>query len=52
MSTVETVIGSVGERDVRFMKRVADASGVNTVACTGIYTYASLPHYFENRERT
>jgi phosphotriesterase-related protein len=39
-----------GGRDVRFMKRVADATGVNIVFCTGIYTYDYLPHYFENRD--
>lgn len=39
-----------GGRDVRFMKRVADATGVNIAFCTGIYTYDFLPHYFENRD--
>lgn len=39
-----------GGRDVRFMKRVADATGINVVFCTGIYTYDYLPHYFENRD--
>jgi phosphotriesterase-related protein len=39
-----------GGRDVRFMKRVADEAGVQIVACTGIYTYDYLPHYFENRD--
>jgi phosphotriesterase-related protein len=39
-----------GGRDVRFMKRVADQSGVQIVACTGIYSYDYLPHYFENRD--
>jgi phosphotriesterase-related protein len=34
-----------GGRDVRFMKRVADESGVQIVACTGIYSYDHLPHY-------
>jgi phosphotriesterase-related protein len=38
-----------GGRDVRFMKRVADETGVRIVACTGIYTYDYLPHYFETR---
>jgi phosphotriesterase-related protein len=32
------------------MKRVSDDTGVNVVACTGIYTYDYLPHYFENRD--
>jgi phosphotriesterase-related protein len=39
-----------GGRDVRFMKQVADQSGVRIVACTGIYSYDYLPHYFENRD--
>src|ERR1700684_1298086 len=39
-----------GGRDVRFMKRVADQSGVRIVACTGIYSYDYLPHYFANRD--
>jgi phosphotriesterase-related protein len=39
-----------GGRDVRFMKRVADQSGVQIIACTGIYSYDYLPHYFENRD--
>jgi len=39
-----------GGRDVRFMERVADEAGINIVACTGIYTYDFLPHYFENRD--
>jgi phosphotriesterase-related protein len=39
-----------GGRDVRFMKRVAEETGVQIVACTGIYSYDYLPHYFENRD--
>jgi phosphotriesterase-related protein len=39
-----------GGRDVGFMKRVADATGVRIIACTGIYSYDYLPHYFENRD--
>jgi phosphotriesterase-related protein len=39
-----------GGRDVRFMKRVAERSGVRIVACTGIYSYDYLPHYFANRD--
>jgi phosphotriesterase-related protein len=50
---VETIVDATamfGGRDVRFMKRVADASGVKIVACTGIYSYDYLPHYFANRD--
>jgi phosphotriesterase-related protein len=32
------------------MKRVADECDVRIVACTGIYSYDHLPHYFENRD--
>jgi len=39
-----------GGRDVNFMKRVAEQTGVRIVACTGIYSYDYLPHYFENRD--
>jgi phosphotriesterase-related protein len=39
-----------GGRDVRFMKRVSDQTGMNIAFCTGIYTYDFLPHYFENRD--
>jgi phosphotriesterase-related protein len=39
-----------GGRDVRFMKQVADQTGVRVVACTGIYSYDYLPHYFQNRD--
>jgi phosphotriesterase-related protein len=50
---VQTIIDPTamfGGRDVRFMERVADETGVNIVPCTGIYTYDFLPHYFENRD--
>jgi phosphotriesterase-related protein len=39
-----------GGRDVGFMQRVAEDTGVRIVACTGIYSYDYLPHYFENRD--
>jgi phosphotriesterase-related protein len=50
---VQTIVDPTamfGGRDVRFMKKVADQTGVRIVACTGIYTYDYLPHYFENRD--
>jgi phosphotriesterase-related protein len=50
---VQTIVDPTamfGGRDVRFMKRVAEESGVQIVACTGIYSYDYLPHYFENRD--
>jgi phosphotriesterase-related protein len=50
---VQTIVDPTamfGGRDVGFMKRVADQSGMRIVACTGIYSYDYLPHYFENRD--
>jgi phosphotriesterase-related protein len=37
-------------RDVRFMRSVAEQTGVQIVACTGIYSYDYLPPYFRNRD--
>jgi len=37
-------------RDVGFMRRVAEQTGVQIIACTGIYSYDYLPHYFQNRD--
>jgi phosphotriesterase-related protein len=37
-------------RDIRFMQRVAEESGLQVVPCTGIYTYNELPQYFKNRD--
>jgi phosphotriesterase-related protein len=50
---VETIVDATamfGGRDVRFMRRVAEETGVRIIACTGIYSYDYLPHYFENRD--
>src|ERR1700704_2104596 len=50
---VQTIVDATamfGGRDVRFMKQVADQTGVQIVACTGIYSYDYLPPYFENRD--
>jgi phosphotriesterase-related protein len=50
---VDTIVDPTamfGGRDVRFMKSVADQTGVRIVPCTGIYSYDYLPHYFENRD--
>jgi phosphotriesterase-related protein len=50
---VQTIVeptAMFGGRDVHFMKQVADQTGVRIVACTGIYSYDYLPHYFENRD--
>ncbi len=50
VKTIVDPTAMLGGRDVRFMKRVADETGVTVVPCTGIYTYDYLPHYFENRD--
>jgi phosphotriesterase-related protein len=37
-------------RDPAFSKRVADASGLNVVEATGVYTYDYLPQFLLNRD--
>jgi phosphotriesterase-related protein len=37
-------------RDVEFMRRVSEESGLQVVPCTGIYTYDFLPQFFLNRD--
>ncbi len=37
-------------RDVDFMRKVSEQTGLQVVACTGIYTYDHLPPYFVSRE--
>ncbi len=37
-------------RDVEFMRKVSEQTGLQVVACTGIYTYDHLPPFFESRE--
>src|SRR3954469_2559743 len=49
---VDTIVDPAamfGGRDMGFMGHVARATGMKIVACTGIYTYDYLPHYFANR---
>ncbi len=36
-------------RDIEFMRRVADETGLQVVPCTGIYTYDHLPPFFLSR---
>jgi phosphotriesterase-related protein len=36
-------------RDVHFLGRVSDATAIQVIACTGVYTFEHLPFYFENR---
>ncbi len=37
-------------RDAGFMRRVSEATGLQVVACTGIYTYDHLPPFFISRD--
>jgi phosphotriesterase-related protein len=37
-------------RNVPLLQRIAAETGLNIVACTGIYTYDHLPHFFVNRD--
>jgi phosphotriesterase-related protein len=37
-------------RDIDFMRRVAEASGLQVVPCTGVYTYDYLPQFLFNRD--
>jgi phosphotriesterase-related protein len=37
-------------RDVAFMRRVAEETGLQVVACTGIYTYDHLPPFLVSRD--
>jgi len=50
VKTIVDPTAMFGGRDVRFMRTVAEQSGVGIVPCTGIYSYDYLPHYFENRD--
>jgi phosphotriesterase-related protein len=50
VKTIVDPTAMFGGRDVNFLRRVADQTGVRVVACTGIYSYDYLPHYFENRD--
>jgi phosphotriesterase-related protein len=36
-------------RDVEFMRRVSEQTGLQVVPCTGIYTYDHLPQFFVSR---
>jgi phosphotriesterase-related protein len=56
-AAVELGVKTIGEptamflgRDVDFMRRVSEETGLQVVPCTGIYTYDPLPQFFINRE--
>src|SRR3954447_26925461 len=37
-------------RDVEFMRRVSEETGLQVLPCTGIYAYDHLPQFFLNRD--
>jgi phosphotriesterase-related protein len=37
-------------RDIHFMRRVAEETGLQVIPATGIYTYTELPQVFKNRD--
>src|SRR3954464_7392660 len=56
-AAVDLGVKTIGEptamllgRDVNFLKRVAEESGLQIITCTGIYTYDHLPQFFMNRD--
>ena len=49
VKTVVEPTAMFGGRNVEFMRRASEQTGVRLVPCTGIYTYDYLPHYFANR---
>lgn len=56
-AAVDLGIKTIGEptamflgRDVDFMRRVSEETGLQVVPCTGIYTYDHLPQFFVTRD--
>src|SRR5215217_1719196 len=56
-AAVDLGVKTIGEptamflgRDVEFMRRVSEETGLQVVPCTGIYTYDHLPQFFINRD--
>jgi phosphotriesterase-related protein len=56
-AAVDLGIKTIGEptamflgRDVEFLRRVSEQTGLQVIPCTGIYTYDPLPQFFLNRE--
>jgi phosphotriesterase-related protein len=50
VKTVVEPTAMFGGRDADFLRRVAGETGLQVIACTGIYTYDYLPHFFHNRD--
>ena len=56
-AAVDLGVKTIGEptamflgRDVEFMRRVSEETGLQVIPCTGIYTYDYLPQFFANRD--
>jgi phosphotriesterase-related protein len=56
-AAVDLGIKTIGEptamflgRDVEFLRRVSEETGLQVIPCTGIYTYDYLPQFFVNRD--
>src|SRR3954449_9576848 len=56
-AAVDLGVKTIGEptamflgRDVEFMRRVSEETGLQVIPCTGIYTYDYLPQFFVNRD--
>jgi phosphotriesterase-related protein len=56
-AAVDLGVRTIGEptamflgRDVDFMRRVSEETGLQVIPCTGIYTYDYLPQFFMNRD--
>jgi phosphotriesterase-related protein len=56
-SAVELGIKTIGEptamllgRDVDFLRRISEETGLQMITCTGIYTYDHLPQFFVTRD--
>ena len=56
-AAVDLGVKTIGEptamflgRDVEFMRRVSEETGLQVIPCTGIYTYDHLPQFFMNRD--
>ena len=50
VKTIVEPTAMFGGRDAELLRRVAGETELQVIACTGIYTYDHLPHYFENRD--
>jgi phosphotriesterase-related protein len=49
VKTIGEPTAMYGGRDIHFIERVARETGLQVIACTGIYTYEHLPLYWQSR---